>query len=186
MKRKLKTIALCILIIHISLYSLIGDWVLEKMVFNEFREFCVRKNKNPYNVKHTSEQFLFLSCGDEFFRDRSKLKEYVNKYDLDYCNEKIDTSCYGLFRNIEFANSNTPFTELIKNNIDSLNQTTCIPFKACRVKSIPLLWTSVEVDAAFSVHSDFHSMIHNDQTISKEIQYVWLIFGWLPISEKEN
>ena len=55
--------------------------MLEKQMFNEFKEFSERRLANKYNVENDSiwERFYFASCGDEFFRDIEKVEKTVNE-----------------------------------------------------------------------------------------------------------
>ena len=81
---KIKKVLLTILTIQIGLYLLIGDFMLEKQVLNEFKEFSKRRLANESNVenKKVYEDFIFSSCGDEFFRDEKRLKEVIKNSNL--------------------------------------------------------------------------------------------------------
>jgi len=60
---KIKKVIFALLTLQIGLYFLIGDFMLEKELFNEFEEFSKRRLANEYNVENDtiSERFYFTS-----------------------------------------------------------------------------------------------------------------------------
>jgi|TARA_B110000091_G_C13483674_1_gene337244 hypothetical protein len=182
-KLKIKKIILAILTLQIGLYLLIGDFMLEKQIFNEFEEFSKRRLANEYNVENGKvwEEFYFSSCGDDFFRNYENLEQKVrNTNPKRYGNiEK-----YLSIENSEFYKNPLVFyNEKIYEN----EEVNIIRFGACRINRIPFLKTKIELKESFSTHNDFHTMIYTDQMLTYKVNYIWVIFKWVRISkEKEN
>ena len=179
-KSKIKTVILTILTLQIGLYLLIGDFMLEKQMFNEFEEFSQRRLSNQYNVENDTiwESFYFTSCGDEFFRNNEKLEN------------KIRSTNPNRYRNadkyifIEKSEHYQNTLEFYYDKIDEENEANLVRFGVCRINNIPFLSTKIELIESFSTHKDFHSMHYNEQMLEYKVKYIWVIFKWIRISKK--
>lgn len=184
MNRIIKVVLVSIIFVHTILYFFIGDLMLEQSVYQEFDEFCVRRHQSPNNFEGISEHFFFASCGDEFFRDWYRLKEFVEKSDLSYCDPEKDTLCQGTYRNVETLDYNFAMTDLVSKTVnDSTNKVNLVAFRVCRTNKIPFVWTKLEIDETFTVHSDFHAMIFNDNMNVNENHYIWVLFRWFRVAK---
>ena len=175
-KLKIRKIILAILTLQIGLYLLIGDFMLEKQMFNEFEEFSQRRLSNQYNVENDTiwERFYFSSCGDEFFRDIEKVEKIIKKTNPEryYKENSVSAQKSEFYRNhLEF------YYEKVKKE-DEIN---FIRFGACRISKIPFLSTKVELIESFSTHKDFHAMHYNEQMLNYKVRYVWVLFKWVRI-----
>jgi len=179
-KLKIKKIIIAILTLQIGLYLLIGDFMLEKQIFNEFEEFSKRRLSNEYNVENDTiwERFYFSSCGDEFFRNNQKLENKVRS-----TNPKRyrNADKYIFIEKSEYYQNTLDF---YNEKVDEKNETNLIRFGACRVNNIPFISTKIELIESFSTHTDFHSMHYNEQMLEYKVRYIWVIFKWVRISEK--
>jgi len=199
MKRfKIKKIILAILTLQIVLYFLLGDFMLEKQILNEFEEFSDRRLASKYNIENAEvyEQFLFSSCGDEFFRDEERLKEVIknsnlNRYEkLAKMEEEFEVIMMSeddedfnpiLIRKSEYYDG---ILNLHYENVGKKNEINVIGFGACRINRIPFISTKIQLKESFSTHTDFHSMRYTGQMISYKIKYIWILFKWVRISKK--
>lgn len=179
MKRKVKIILISIIGVHLLLYILIGDLMLEHEVLSNFEIFNRRRLENEYN-KDVSEKFYFASCGDEFFRNRRKLNEFIEEIhpSPDY-RDTIKSLTY--YRWVSPVDSSFDFADLNEKQTTESNDVTVVTFSICRLAKIPFLYTRIDQEETFSVHTDFHAMYHNEQIVSYDIHYVWLIFKWFKI-----
>ena len=179
-KSKIKTVILTILTLQIGLYLLIGDFMLEKELFNEFEEFSKRRLANKYNVENDTiwERFYFTSCGDEFFRNNEKLENKIrspnpNRY-------RNDDKYIFIEKSEHYQNT----LEFYYDKIDEENEANLVRFGVCRINNIPFLSTKIELIESFSTHKDFHSMHYNEQMLEYKVKYIWVIFKWIRISKK--
>ncbi|TCI85082.1 hypothetical protein [Tenacibaculum sp. M341] len=190
---------LILLSLQVMTYFLIGDFMLENEVLNNFQEFSKRRLNNKYNVEKDSiyEEFLFSSCGDEFFRDKRKLEDEIYKsnpsryYSSDEIRslELIDLEfAYEKFKPILVSHSQyyQNIIEMFRSNIHIEGEKNVIHFGACRIKNIPFVYSKIELKESFSTHLDFHSMYHNNQMHEYEVDYIWILFKWFRVSKKKT
>ena len=179
-KSKIETVIFAILTLQIGLYLLIGDFMLEKELFNEFEEFSKRRLANKYNVENDTiwERFYFTSCGDEFFRNNEKLE---NKVRSTNSKRYRNADEYLFIEKSEHYQNNLDF---YNEKVDEENETNLIRFGACRISDIPFISTKIELIESFSTHTDFHAMHYNEQMLEYKVIYIWVLFKWVRISEK--
>ena len=199
MKRlKIKKIVLAILTTQIGLYFLLGDFMLEKQILNEFEEFSERRLASEYNIENARvyEQFNFSSCGDEFFRDEERLKEIIknsnlNRYEklakMEEESEVImmleDDEDFNpiLIRKSEYYGG---ILNLHYENVGKKNEINVIGFGACRINRIPFISTKIELNESFSTHTDFHSMTYTGQMLTHKVKYIWVLFKWVRVNKE--
>lgn len=177
MKNRIKTIAFVLMGIHMLSYFLIGDFMLEYEMQSNFEKFNERRLSNIYN-KNVSEKFYFASCGDEFFRDKESLTDFMEKVNPDKHDALQDKNYY---RWVLTLDANHSFTELIEAETTENEDVTCIIFSACRLVKVPFFYTKVGQDEVFSAHTDYHAMMYNDQVNHYEIHYIWFLFKWFKL-----
>ncbi|AZQ65385.1 hypothetical protein EI427_24545 [Flammeovirga pectinis] len=173
-----KKVIFTVFTLQIGLYLLIGDSILEKQIFNEFKEFNNRRLSNKYNVENDSiwNSFYFTSCRNEFFNDIEKVEKIVGETNPKRYKKsnsvKVQKSDF--FRNhLEFYN------EKIKEE----NAYNYIRFAACKINEIPFFYTKVELVESFSTHKDYHAMFYNEQMLNYKVEYIWIIFKWVRIKK---
>jgi hypothetical protein len=177
---KIKKVIFAILTLQIGLYFLIGDFMLEKELFNEFEEFSKRRLANEYNVENDtiSERFYFTSCGDEFFRNNEKLENKVRNTNT---KRYYNAEKYLFIEKSEYYQNTLEF---YYEKVDEENETNLVRFGACRISDIPFISTKIELIESFSTHKDFHAMHYNEQMLEYKVNYIWVIFKWVRISKK--
>ena len=175
--KNLKRITFILIGFHIISYLMIGEVMLESEILDDFESFNNRRLLNKYN-KDVSEKFYFASCGDEFFRDKNRLFEFMEKINPD----KYDpTKNKKYFQRIEVLNANYDLSKLLNEETTEDENVTCVIFKVCQVRRIPFIYTKVSRDEVFSTHTDFHAMFYNDQTKQYDVYYIWFLFKWVKI-----
>ena len=171
--------------------------MLEKQILKEFKEFSKRRIASEYNVenKKVYEDFIFSSCGDEFFRDEKLLEEVIkNSNPKRY--EKLanmdKSEIIWMSEDGEGFNpiiiSKSEYYEGILNlhmsRVGKKNEINVIGFGACRISKIPFISTKIELNESFSTHKDFHAMHYNEQMLNYKVNYIWILFKWVRISKK--
>lgn len=73
----LKKILITLISIHIILYFMLGDFLLENRMYENFKEFDERRLASRYNKNANDNYFYFSSCGYDFFRNEKNLKKRV-------------------------------------------------------------------------------------------------------------
>ena len=164
--------------LQIGLNLFFGDFMLEKQMFNEFKEFSERRLSNKYNVENDSiwERFYFASCGDEFFRDIEKVEKIVNETNPKRYKKRNSASV----QKSEFYRNHLEF---YYENIKEETGDNFIRFGACKINEIPFFYTKVELIKSFSTHKDFHAMHYNEQMLNYKVKYIWVLFKWVRISK---
>ncbi len=179
------------------MYLLIGDLMLEKQLQNEFIEFSKRRLISKYNVENSKvhENFVFSSCGDEFFRDQEVLEEIIKSTNLNRYEKLANMNESEIMMMPENDNDFNPIIigksnyyegifKLHRNRFNPKNEINLIGFGACRINQIPFLSTKIELNESFSTHTDFHAMRYSGQMLRSKIKYIWILFKWVRISKK--
>ena len=171
--------------------------MLEKQVLNEFKEFSKRRLVNESNIENNKvyEQFIFSSCGDEFFRDEKSLKEVIKnsnlkryeklenmeKSEMIWMSEGDEDLNPILIRKSEYYKG---ILNLHYENVGKKNEINVIGFGVCRINKIPFISTKIELNESFSTHTDFHSMSYTGQMLTSNVKYIWVLFKWVRINKK--
>lgn len=171
--------------------------MLEKQILNEFKEFSKRRIASEYNVENNKvyEDFIFSSCGDEFFRDEKSLEEVIknsnlNRYEKLSKMEESEVIMISeddkdfnpiLIRKSEYYKG---IFNLHYESVGKKNEINVIGFGACRINKIPFISTKIELNESFSTHTDFHSMRYTKQMLTSKVKYIWVLFKWVRISKK--
>jgi hypothetical protein len=171
--------------------------MLEKQLLNEFEEFSKRRLANKYNVENNKvyEDFIFSSCGDEFFRDEQLLEEVIKNSNLKRYEKLANMDKSEMILMSEDDENFNPIIinkseyykgtlNLHNERVGEKNEINVIGFGACRINKIPFISTKIELNESFSTHTDFHSMLYNDQMLNYKVNYIWLLFKWVRISKK--
>ena len=194
---KTKKIVISILTIQIGLYLIIGDYMLEKQILNEFKEFSQRRLDSKYNVENIEvyEDFVFSSCGDEFFRDEKLLEEVIKNSNLNRYKKLAEMEESEVMMISEDDKDFNPIlirkSEYYKGifnlhyeNVGKKNEINVIGFGACRINKIPFISTKIQLNESFSTHTDFHSMSYTGQMLTSKVKYIWVLFKWFRINKK--
>jgi len=59
-------------------------------------------------------------------------------------------------------------------------------FGACKLYEIPGITCKIDYTFVFTDFFDLHSMNHNDQVKYISAQYIWVVFGWVLFSKREE
>lgn len=171
--------------------------MLEKQLLNEFEQFSKRRLANKYNIENAKvwENFIFSSCGDEFFRNEEMLEEIIKNSNLSRYEKYANLSESEQFMIPEEDDIHNPiiigkssyyegFFGIHRDKARKKNEVNVIYFGACRINKIPFISTKVQLNESFSTHTDFHAMLYNDQMWNLEIEYIWILFKWFRINKK--
>jgi hypothetical protein len=186
MLKWLKRIGVTLGLVHVLTYVFLSDWMLERRACDKFLEFTERRFANPYN-KNVSESIIISSCGDEFFRDPSRIVAAAKASNPDHKPEEID-HWDEAFENdfnqsIFFTNYPQDFYGTIQAKTDTLESRNCIIYEVCSRFSIPMMYKRIQFKYAFSAQpTDFHVMYYNGQNLISTSQYVWLLFSWVELT----
>lgn len=167
------------IVLNVLSYFLLSQTVSERTVNNEYYNFTKKRLINEW-VKDTSEVIILASCGDEFFRQKDKIKAIIEKSNP---KNTINDYSYSYWRDNYDID---PMTVLNKVT-DSLKSKNCIIYKVCSEKTIPSVIKRVNYKYFFSdSETDYHIMFHNKQMELKTITYVWFLGFWVKISEENK
>lgn len=196
MNLKIKKIIIAVLILQLSSYLLVGDFMLEKQVLNEFQEFSRRRLASDYNLENSkiNEEFIFSSCGDEFFRNNELLKEEIKNSNLNRYEKLAELSELDA---LLFSNENESYKpiiiyksdyhvsprKLLSDRINEKEEINIINFTVCRISKIPFISSKIEIIESFSTHTDFHAMLYNEQFLTHEVTYIWALFKWIRVNK---
>lgn len=172
MKKFLK-ILLIFLGLQIATYFMFSDYQLQKQVESNFNELNRRRFTNKWAKKTKHNKYYFSSCGNEFFRsDYNSIVEIIKKTDpkdyLQYNVYDFNKNYYDLYSS------------------EANDSTTIINFRVCKEPIINLFTTKITQQEIFSNHNDFHALYYNQQNIRREVYYIWFIFKWFKIIERNN
>lgn len=196
MNLKIKKIIVAVLILQLSSYLLIGDFMLEKQVLDEFQEFSKRRLASDYNLENSkiNEEFIFSSCGDEFFRNNELLKEQIknsnlNRYEklaelkeleaLLFFNENESYKPINIYKSDYHVSPG----KLLSDRINGKEEINVITFTVCRINKTPFISSKIEITESFSTHTDFHAMLYNEQLLTYEVTYIWALFKWVRVNK---
>ena len=170
--------------------------MLEKELLNEFEEFSKRRLANKYNVENSKiyEEFIFSSCGDEFFRDEKLLKDEIKNSNINRYEKLAEMSESEVLMVSEEDRDYNPIItykteyyesplKLHRDRASEKENINIINFGVCRINKIPFTSTKIELKESFSTHTDFHVMHHNEQMMNYKLKYIWVLFKWVRISK---
>lgn len=196
MNLKIKKIIVAVLILQLSSYLLIGDFMLEKQVLDEFQEFSKRRLASDYNLENSkiNEEFIFSSCGDEFFRNNELLKEEIKNSNLNRYEKLAELN---ELEALLFSNENESYKpiiiyksdyhvspgKLLSDRINEKEEINVITFTVCRINKTPFISSKIEITESFSTHTDFHAMLYNEQLLTYEVTYIWALFKWIRVNK---
>jgi len=147
--------------------------MLEKEVLKQYKIFNKRRLSNRYNNVKAEKEYYFSSCGDEFFR---------NEYQLNKLVKGLNNNGNLNLGNVFNVNSYFNIVEFYEEKVNPKNNV--ILFRACRKNKIPFIYTNIDFLEIFSTHADFHAMIYNEQTVTYRNHYIWILFKWFKVKNR--
>ncbi len=144
---------------------------------DEYLKFTKKRLNNKW-TKDTTEIVILTSCGDEFFRNKKKTRKIIEESNSRNQNYDYPFSSYSFWKTD--YNTTEPFLEINKYT-DSLQSKSCIIYKLCTEKTVPLLMKRINFQYFHSStkDTDYHIMSHNSQIELKTITYFWLMGFWI-------
>jgi hypothetical protein len=187
MMKRVKLIGLVLVAVHVLSYLFLSELMLERKACDKFLQFTERRFQNPYN-KNVRETILVSSCGDEFFRDPTRLITVAGHSNPKYPPEEINN-----WETIEDPNSFTQYVRVVafpqdimaalRDHTDTTGTRNCIVYEICTTRSIPLSYRKVDYTYIYGHRpANFHDIMYTNMNGAATSHYVWLIFVWVELT----